>query len=330
MRPDRRRTEAIVLGALAAGALAGAFASLGRLSWWLELFTHFQLQYAVWLAGCCIALLWLRRPGLALAAVALAAVNATPLLYYYAVDPIRPPVAAPEYKAVLLNVFFLNSRRERVLAYVRDAEPDLAIFLEATAEWVDELRSLEDVLPFQARVGEMFVTSRRPLVGLRGLRLAARDAAGVTFATETDGQLLTVIGAHVDWPLGPRISAARNAQLDALAALARSADGPLLVLADLNTTAFSPVFRNLLVRGGLSDCAAGRGLHATWPALLPPLYLQIDHCLHGPGLDITQLATGPFVGSDHYPLEVTVHWPPARAPGRPDLRAARGPRTSRR
>lgn len=330
MRPGRRRAEAVVLSALAIGALAGAFASLGHLAWWLELFTHFRLQYALWLAGCCIALLWLRRPGLALAALALAAVNVTPLLYYYATGPARPPVAGAEYKAVLLNVFFLNSQRERVLAYVRGAEPDVVIFLEATAEWLHELRSLEDVLPYQARVGEIFVTSRRPLVGLRGLRLAARDAAGVAFATEADGQLLTVIGAHADWPLGPRISAARNAQLDALAALARSANGPLLVLADLNTTAFSPVFRKLLVEGGLSDCAAGRGLHATWPALLPPLYLQIDHCLHGAGPEITQLTTGPFVGSDHYPLEVTVHWPPARAPDRPDLTAARGLRTSLR
>lgn len=330
MQPGRRRTDMLVLTALAAGALAGAFASLGHLAWWLELFTHFRLQYAVWLAGCCIALLWLRRPGLALAALALAAVNATPLLHYYAAGPTRPPVPGPEFKAVLLNVFFLNDRHERVLAYVRGAGPDAAIFLEATTAWVDELRSLEDMLPYQARVGEIFVISRRPLVGLRSLRLAARNTAGVMFAMEADGLPLTLIGAHADWPLGPRIAAARDAQLEELAVLARSVDGPLLVLADLNTTAFSPVFRNLLAQGGLRDCAAGRGLHATWPALLPPLYLQIDHCLHGPGLEVTRLATGPFVGSDHYPVEVTVRWPLARSPDRPDLTAARGPPTSLR
>ena len=321
MRPDRRRTDVFVLCALAVAALAGALASLGHLGWWLELFTHFRLQYAAWLAACCLALAWLGRPGLAFAALALAALNATPLLYYYGAGPQPAPAATPEFKVALLNVFFLNGGHERVLAYVRGAEPDVAIFLEATAEWADQLRSLEDVLPYQARVGEIFVASRRPLSGLRGVPLAERAAGAVVFDAGLDGFPLTLIGAHADWPLGPRVAAARNRQLNALAGLARAVDGPLLVLADLNTTAFSPVFRSLLARAGLADCAAGRGLHPTWPALFPPLYLQIDHCLRGPELEVTRLSTGPFVGSDHYPLEVSVRW--RRAPGitQPDVRA---------
>ena len=321
MRPDRRRADVFVLFALAAGALAGVLASLGHLAWWLELFTHFRLQYAIWLAGCWVALLWLRRPGLALAALALAAVNATPLLYYYAGGAERPVAAGPEFKAVLLNVFFMNGSHERVLAYVRGAEPDVAIFLETTAAWVDELRSLEDVLPYQARVGEIFVASRQPLAALRSVPLTGRDNGAVVFRAASEGLPLTLIAAHADWPLGPRVSAARNGQLDALAGLARSVDGPLLVLADLNTTAFSPAFRNLLARSGLGDCAAGRGLHPTWPALFPPLYLQIDHCLRGPGLEVTRLTTGPFVGSDHYPLEVTVRGRHAAGGLRPDVTA---------
>lgn len=312
MRPDRRRTDVLVLCAVAAGAIAGAFASLGHLAWWLELFTHFRVQYAVWLTGCCIALLWLRRPALALAALALAAVNATPLLYYHASGPPPPPAAGPEFKAVLLNVFYLNGGHERVLSYVRGAGPDAVIFLEVTAGWAKALRSLEDVLPYQALAGEVFVASRRPLAGLRGAPLAAGGADAVVFESEVEGYSLTLVGAHLDWPLGSRVAAARNGQLKALAGLARAVDGPLLVLADLNTTAFSPAFRTFLAEGGLGDCAAGRGLSPTWPARFPPLYLQIDHCLHGPGLEVTRLVTGPFVGSDHYPLEVTVRWRGAR------------------
>lgn len=321
MRPDRRRADLLVLGALSLGALAGAFASLGHLSWWLELFTHFRLQYAVWLTACCLALLWLRRPGLALAALALAALNATPLLYYYADLPGRPPAAEAGFKALLLNVFRLNGSHDRVLAYVRDARPDAAVFLEATGGWADALRSLEDVLPYQAHAGEIFVASRWPLAGLRSVPLAAAETGAVVFETGPAGRPLTLIAAHAQWPLGPRLAAARNAQLAALAGLARAADGPLLVLADLNTTVFSPAFRTLLAQGGLADCGAGRGVRATWPARFPPLYLQIDHCLHGRGLDVTQLATGPFVGSDHYPLEVTVRRQDAREAREPDVTA---------
>ena len=321
MRPDRRRTDVLVLSALAVGALAGSLASLGHLTWWLELFSHFRLQYAAWLAICSVALIWLRRPGLALAALALAALNASPLLYYYGSGPPQAPVAGAEFRAVLLNVFYLNGGHERVLTYVRDAQPDAAVFLEVTDEWAAKLRSLEDVLPYQAQVGEVFVASREPLSGLRGLPLADREAAAVVFEAGSTGLPLTLIGAHVDWPLGPRVAAARNRQLQALAGLARAVDGPLLVLADLNTTAFSPVFRGLLARGGLSDCAAGGGLKPTWPALFPPLYLQIDHCLRRGELEVMQLRTGPFVGSDHYPLEVTVRWRSMPGPRPPDVTA---------
>lgn len=321
MRPDRRRIDVLVLCAVAAGALAGAFASLGHLAWWLELFTHFRVQYAVWLAVGCLALLWLRRPGLALAALALAAVNAAPLLYYHASGPSPPPATGPEFRAVLLNVFYLNDSHERVLSYVRRAGPDAAVFLEATGGWVEALRSLEDVLPYQARVGEIFVASRRPLTGLRSAPLAPGGADAVLFESATEGFSLTLIGAHLDWPLGPRASAVRDRQLQALADLGRAVEGPRLVLADLNTTAYSPVFRAFLARSRLGDCAAGRGLKATWPARFPPLFLQIDHCLRGPGLEVTRLETGPYLGSDHYPLEVTVRWRGAQGAAERDVTA---------
>lgn len=330
MRLDRRRSETLAIGALAAGALASTFASLGHLSWWLELFTHFRPQYAAWLVACCVILLWLRRPGLAVAALALAAVNTLPLAHYRSLGPERPPAAGPEFSAVLLNVFAGSRDHDRVLAYVREARPDVAVFLEVTPAWNEALRRLEDVLPYQAWSGEIFVASREPVAGLRGVPLTGRPGAAVVFGAAAGGVPLVVIGAHAGWPLGRRAAAARNDALDALAVLARSTDGPLLVLADLNTTAYSPSFRRLLAHGGLGDCAAGRGLHATWPALFPPLYIQIDHCLHGPGLEVARIATGPFVGSDHYPLEVTVRHRLVPARSGPGLTAALELPTSRR
>jgi endonuclease/exonuclease/phosphatase (EEP) superfamily protein YafD len=299
------------------------------MAWWLELFSHFRPQYALLLAACGIGLVAFGRPAVGLAALALAAANALQLLHYYAGPP-SPPGVGPEFKAVLANVYFRNGRHDRLLEYVRAAEPDVAVFLEVTPAWSEALRGLASQLPYQAQAGEVFVASRTPLRGLRALPLAGQGAMAAVFSLDAGGAQFTVIGAHASWPLGADIAASRDRELDQLAGIVRAAPGPVLVLGDLNITAFSPAFSRLLGQAGLLDCAAGRGFHPTWPAWFPPLYIQIDHCLAGPGLAVTGLATGPYVGSDHYPLEVTLTLRGGGPPRRPGFSASLERRTSRR
>lgn len=304
--------------------------SFGHLGWWLELFSHFRLQYAVWLALCGLALLALRRAALAVATVMLAAANVLPVLQHHYGAPAAPAAEGPGLRAVLLNVYFRSGSHERVLRYVREAAPDLIVFLEVTPAWLGALRGLGDVLPYQVQAGELLVASRLPLTGLRVVPLGPADTRAILVRTQHGAESLTVIGTHTNWPLGPGIAASRNGELTALAALARSVDGPLVILGDLNVTPFSPVFSFLLSRGRLADCSAGRGWHPTWPAWFPPLYLQIDHCLVGPGVGVAGLRTGPYVGSDHYPLEVTVVPVEAASPAGGAVTASAAPPTFRR
>jgi len=330
VRLHRGRAQAILLLGTALGALAGTLASLGHLAWWLELFAHFRPQYAVWLVLCGIGLLALRRPAFAIAALLLGLANALPLLHYYREAPPVPQARDGELDAVLLNLYLRNGDYERTLDYLRSADADLAVLLEVTPAWRDALRGLEDTLPYQAQAGEMLVASRLPLSGVRAVALPSGEADAILFRVPVGDAELTVIGTHANWPLGPRMSRNRNHELGAVAALARSVEGPLLVLGDLNVTAFSPVFRSVLARGRLSDCAAGRGWHPTWPAWFPPLYLQIDHCLAGEGVVVTRFGTGPYVGSDHYPLEVSVQLGPGASGPEGAVTAAARHRTFRR
>ena len=324
----QRATGALTL-VVALAAIGGTFGSLGHLAWWLELFAHFRPQYALCLAigGAC--LLALRRPGIGLAALVLGAVNAVPLMHYYYAPPGAAPGDRPGIKALLANVYFRNGHHDPLLEYVRRSQPDVAVFLEVTPEWHEALRGLSDSLPYQAYAGELFVASRKPLRGLHAVPLSAAGAMAVVFSVDAGAGPVAIIGAHTNWPLGARIADSRNRELSMLADTARATPGPVLLLGDLNTTAFSPVFPALLAQAGLADCAAGRGYHPTWPARFPPLYMQIDHCLAGAGLEVTDFATGPYVGSDHYPLEVTLRLRTAATPG-PGLTASPAPPTFRR
>jgi len=316
-----------VLAAAIAAAAGGILASLAHIAWWLELFSHFRGQYALLLGACAAGFLWLGRRSLGVAALALAAANAVPLLHYLGPSAEAAP-GGGEVKAVLLNLWFRNDGHERVIDYLGGVRPDVVVLLEATPAWGESLRRLDDLLPYQARAGEVFVASRTPLAGLRDVPLTDSGVRALVFGLETSAGPLTVIGAHANWPLGPASADSRNRELERLAQLAREAPAPVVLLGDFNVTAYSPVFAELLARSGLRDCAAGRGLHATWPALFPPLWLQIDHCLADPGVGVRALRSGPRVGSDHFPLEVELVLPPAA--GRGPVRASRGRRTSRR
>jgi endonuclease/exonuclease/phosphatase (EEP) superfamily protein YafD len=328
-RGRRWRLGSTLLWVAALAGLGGILGSLGHLAWWLELFSHFRLQYAALLAVSGAGLLFLGRPVIALASIALAAANALPMLHYYAAPP-SSQGSGPEIRAVLANVFFRNGNHEGLLAYVRRVKPDLAVFLEVTPEWRDALRSLADALPYQAYAGELFVASRQPLRGLHALPISPGATLAVAFAIDVSGSPVTVIGAHANWPLGAAIAASRDHELASLAEIAQSTRGPLLLLGDFNTTAFSPAFAALLAHSGLADCAAGRGYHPTWPTWFPPLYIQIDHCLAGPDLQVTSLSTGPYVGSDHYPLEVSIRLSDFAGGRGAELTASRAPPTSRR
>jgi endonuclease/exonuclease/phosphatase (EEP) superfamily protein YafD len=86
--------------------------------------------------------------------------------------------------------------------------------------------------------------------------------------------------------------------------LARKRTGALVLLGDLNTTSWSPHFRDLINTAGLKDSRAGFGIQPTWPAGTPPLWIPLDHCLVSPEIKVHDRRVGPNVGSDHFPVIV--------------------------
>lgn len=326
-RAGRRNLRAAALAIAASAGLAGTLGALADLAWWLELFAHFRPQYALLLALSGATLFALGARAVGVAALLLAAVNALPLLHYYFPRP-PPAPPGPELRVVLANVHFGNSDHAQLLGYLGEAHPDVAIVLEATPAWREALATLDD-LPYQAQSGDVLAASREPLAGLRVVSFGGGYAGAMAFGTRLGDRQITIVGAHANWPLGRERAARRNEQLAMLAELVRRSPGPVLLLGDLNVTAFAPRFARLLDRAGLVDCAAGRGFVPSWPTAFPPLAMRIDHCLHGPGLVPVRVANGPDVGSDHYPLEVVLRPVPATPGPAGGVRTAAARPTSR-
>ena len=120
------------------------------------------------------------------------------------------------------------------------------------------------------------------------------------------GHLLTVFALHTHPPTSLWSLRARNETLDWLQNELAALDGRAIVMGDLNTSAFSPRFSELVREGGLSCASPWRCAVASWPAFFPPLLTPIDHVLVGGEVTITQLRRGRFTGSDHFPVVAEV------------------------
>lgn len=317
-RPSPFRWPALPLAAL---TLAG-FAGGGH--WLLDVTSHFR-WYWMMLAVACLAAAWRRLGRLPRGCLLVAVLgNAWPLLpYWLPATTARqalaaaPTAARPTLSLVSVNVLMSNRDTRAVIDYVRDRDPDVALFLEVDAAWARALAGLADRWPHavvEARpdnFGIALYAKRPPREG----RIVDFGDTGVptvvaTFA-DPAGEYV-VIGTHPVPPKGAAYARNRDTQLRALADFVAAAAVPCVVAGDLNATPWSAAFRDLVARGGLEDTALGRGVQATWNARAWAPRIPIDHLLVPPGTTVLRRDVGPYVGSDHFPIEAEIRLPAAR------------------
>jgi endonuclease/exonuclease/phosphatase (EEP) superfamily protein YafD len=317
----RRQLEKVALLGTCAVAGASAMALLARASWFAELFSHFRLQYVVASLVLALMFLLLRRHRLALIALALAVPN----LWYVApyVFPVLVPAsvaqsAGTDVAVISLNLQYKSRHYPEVRDYLQASKADVLVLSELTPEWVAELRPVTSAYPYWMSLDRrtpwgLGVFSRYPLLNARASDLGVRGSVNVVATLALPSGNVQLVAVHLASPAWPERAAMRNRQLESLAtllgpptAIGDTARTPRLLVGDMNLTPFSPYFTDFLARTGLEDARRIHGLHGTWPTWLLPLQIAIDHCIADPNLDVTRVARGPPVGSDHYPLEVTL------------------------
>ena len=279
---------------------------------YLELTTHFRLQYALAATFCVILLLGFHSWRLLPLALCCALLNWTLILPYYA-SPNRPPALPGAIRLRLMHANVLGSNRDyaALTAAVEEARPDVLVLQEFTGQWEEQLRHplgsqypYSEVAPRPGGSG-MALFSRYPLEGAEVLNLDATSHLAIFARVNVDGVSVSVLALHPPTPMRPDKFTNRNAQFARAASIMREAQGPKLIIGDLNTTMWSPYFTDLVRESGLRDARQGFGISPSWPVPLPtPLQIPIDHCLVGGGVAVETIWTGGRTGSDHRPLIV--------------------------
>ncbi len=78
-----------------------------------------------------------------------------------------------------------------------------------------------------------------------------------------------------------------------------------MVVGDLNASPWSYAFRPL-ADSDLVNSLNGFGLQATWPSVLGPFGVPIDHLLHSAEFTTVTRRTGPSLGSEHRSVFITL------------------------
>jgi endonuclease/exonuclease/phosphatase (EEP) superfamily protein YafD len=294
---------------MSVGVLAMSVAAcFGMESHKLELLSNLRVPLLI--ASVCLAVAALAVPSpwlklLPLAALVLNGVAVAPL--YFAESK---TTGGAKLTIATINIFgSRNKHYERVIEYVHTKHPDVLCLNEITHDWMRHMIAALPDYPFrfdEGIAGGAAIFSRVPLEKIPPADIQHARRYGVRGQLSFAGEPVLIVAEHPPDPLHRQRADARNAEFQRLASDVHSAHEPVIVIGDMNATAWSPYFERLLKVSGLQDSEYGFGVQPTWNQYLPLPLIPIDHCLTSKELAVTRREVGPDIGSDHLPVCVDV------------------------
>ena len=307
-KPPSRIHQALRLRALVLLAIVlntAVAMAVARLHWAAELFTHFVAFYFL---GACLAtlmLLWMRERRWGGLTAAIALVYGVLLLPYI---PIRwnDSSETRNLRIMSANVLTENHDYNRFLDSVRRVNPDIIAMQEVNESWVKQLVALESEYPYSKKSPRsdsfgIALYSRLPFEHLAIDYIQPYNLDSITASLRINETIVHLRVAHTLPPGNRDYASGRNAQLAFIAAWARERTS-CIVVGDLNTTMWSPYYRDFIRQSRLINTRNGRGILGTWPSWLGPLALPLDHILVSESIGTISCAHAPRTGSDHVPL----------------------------
>ncbi len=297
-----------------------SFASNFGWNIFLELFSHFKLQY-LYISVFLLFLLAIRRKKyLIILGLFCLALNLADIISWYTPSPgLR--VASPSNLRILSsNVNIRNQNYSKLISLVKEEKPDIAVIAEVDKAWIKELEPLKEILPYSITkvapyIVGMAVYSKLPFENTEVNFFGTSANPSIVANLKLKGQIISLIASHPPPPFKPSLFQVRNKQLDEITQYIQQIKNPVVMTGDLNVTMWSPYYKRFVNKTGLRNARKGFGVMPSWPmrttyphySKLSPLTsallsIPIDHCLVSPDIKVSNIRTGKNVNSDHLPL----------------------------
>lgn len=272
------------------GVVIGAF---GQLFWFAELFSHFLPYYtlifilatlfgsgatrSLWATCAVICSLWLINP-------------------QWKDEPNSPP----KWSLLWYNVNLNNPQPEKEIALIKQHQPDIIALAEINFN-DNRWSPLRQMYPYGCERREdspfaLALLSKQPLSSCN-----VYYVDDVPYIRAVTADLTAIYALHPPPPINSDLARIRQNYLYA-AAQHISADPNVLIVGDLNSSPFSPIFREFVNITGAN--VHTQNYLPTWQ----PFGLNIDHVLsYSSLLNEVQVKALPWQASDHRPLLVYWH-----------------------
>ena len=295
-------------------ALVSLLAFAGGWIWWLDVLANFRVQYVVGLAffGLIIMMTRFRRIGYGVLAVG--AINLVLVLPLYIGSPAEVRTDQPELTVMSFNLLSTNENYSEVVEYIEAVDPDLVFLHEASRPWEVAVESLDLEYEIIRPRGDNLIFGTLVLIRGQdveaisyGYDLASPRAVELRYTPHGWEESLVVLGTHPVAPTDKERAGLRDAQLEFAAEWASEQSGLYFVVGDFNATPWSAPFRSLMGAADLRNSQNGFGLQPTFSTESFGLFrVPIDHLVHSSTIEVTDRELGPAMGSDHFPLIVTL------------------------
>ncbi|MDB9525555.1 endonuclease/exonuclease/phosphatase family protein [Oscillatoria sp. CS-180] len=286
---------------------------------YLEILSHFQLQYFILSAIALVVIALTRYKVTFLIGLACTVALSTQILFWYLPPRFLTANGDSNLRVLISNVNTQNEQFEEVLAFTRQEEPDLALFMEVDEGWQNRLDELKSDLPHSSGEASPYnfgilLYSRYPLETVEIKDFAEDSTPSVVATIPVNGQRISFVGTHPVPPVRSQYFHSRNKQLDQMGQYLQTAATPQIVVGDFNITMWSPYYKRFIRSTDLKNVRKGFGLLPSWPTkgTYPPLpnwaplifSIPIDHCLVSHEVAVANVRVGPNIGSDHRPVVV--------------------------
>ncbi|CAN5179385.1 endonuclease/exonuclease/phosphatase family protein [soil metagenome] len=226
--------------------------------------------------------------------------------------------AAGSLSMLSSNVYMPNRNVEGLLKLVQQKQPHMLLTLETNLWWEQGLSALEKDYPYTVKVPlenlyGMHLYSKLPLTYVQVEFLMEPGIPSIHACAELEnGELVTLHCLH---PMPPsptesKTSTNRDAELLLVGKSIDTRKGPVIVLGDLNDVAWSRTTRLFQKISGLLDPRKGRGFFNTYNAKYPFMRWPLDHMFHSNHFTLINIERLPTIGSDHFPMYLSLHLEP--------------------
>jgi len=325
----------IALAALAVLFLVFVASTFGLREWPFELLSHFVLQYFLGAAFLCLAFASIGKKTPAAAALVLSLVFAADFQQApQTLSDMRPAsigvanasvvnnqgLPSRRLSLITYNVSRLNDQSADVAAWLATKPADVIALVEMSNGMAGALQALRNVYPHQFTVEPGATLNSEVYAGNESLAVLSIHPITEQTIVRPSGQgklsLLAklsmqnaedpwIVVVHPSNPTTPHRLVSRDFYLFDLAELIAELQGPVIAAGDFNVTPYAPAFPLFLKA---SRTSTARSFPATWPSMLGPLGIPIDHILIREAR-ITSVEAFPSVGSDHRALKAEILLP---------------------